>query len=546
MHKEEMKSLDYREKVLEKMKSTEFDILVIGGGITGAGIARDAALRGYSVALIEKNDFGYGTSSGSSKIVHAGIRYLAQREYRLVREGSKERRRILDMAPHLSRPIQFILPAYSDMIFKKSRIRIGVWLYDILANFRNFTFHKIINAKDARSLLPSPLREENFEGAVIYGDGLMDDARLTLEIILSAEEHGASVLNYCELIGIEDLKRTVNAVRVLDHIENVEFDIKTRVIALACGHWTDRVANMFDPSIPKRIRPTKGIHIITRKIYDKDYVLGLPIKDRRVFFVVPFGEYNLIGTTDTDYTDDSDYVPVNAEDVEYLINAINFLFPGALHKEDVISAYSGVRPLVISPNAKSESDVSRNHEIFVVKPNVYAIAGGKFITYRVMAKDIVDRLSNLLGKKGKCITEKVPLFGWPLIKRKHWDNWVTIALENLTIRYQLPKDIALHLLRYGKNYIHVCELIDSNPLLSERISEDRPYVLAEINYYLKYEKAVSLNDVMLRRTQLQLSSKQGLDCVERVAKHMAKILGWSSDKIYKEVAAYKNVLVWKS
>ncbi|MFX1284366.1 MAG: glycerol-3-phosphate dehydrogenase/oxidase [Promethearchaeota archaeon] len=542
----EIDLLNYREQTIEKMKAEEFDILVIGGGISGAGIVRDAVLRGYTVALIEKNDFGYGTSSGSSKILHAGIRYLAQKEYRLVREGSLERNRIIEMAPHLSRPIQFILPAYSDTIFKKSKLRKGVWVYDLLANFRNYTFHKILNVEKAQTLLPSPLREENFQGAVLYGDGLMDDARLTLDVILSAEEHGSHVLNYCEAISFnKNSEGTVKGVNVRDKLDNKEFEITARTIVLACGPWTDLVVQNLDPSVPKRVRPTKGIHIITRRIYKKDYVLGLPIRDGRIFFICPFGKYNLIGTTDTDYKEDYDFVPVLEEDIEYLIEATNFLFPDILKREDIVSAYSGIRPLIVSPNVKSESDVSRKHEIFRIKPNVFAITGGKYTTFRSMAKELVDQFAEVLGKKSKCRTDKVPLYGWISTKGKHWDNWVTIAMEDLTIRYQFSKDIARHLLRYGKNYPQVCEQVELNPLLRERISKNRPYILAEVDYYIKHEKAVTLNDIMFRRTQLQLSEEQGLDCVESIANRMAEILEWSSEKKNEEITKYKESLVWK-
>ncbi|MFX0185042.1 MAG: glycerol-3-phosphate dehydrogenase/oxidase [Candidatus Hodarchaeota archaeon] len=546
MSNRETDVLDYRKITIDKMKAEEFDILIIGGGITGAGIARDAALRGHSVALVEKNDFGYGTSSGSSKIVHAGIRYLGQKEFRLVREGSVERKKILEMTPHLTRPIQFVLPLYTDTKYPKSRIRKAVWLYDLLAGFRNFTFHKILNPEKARSILPSPLREESFQGAAIYGDGQMDDARLTLDVILSAEEYGANVLNYCEAVSFQENKMgSIENVQLLDTMDNNKFELKARSIILACGHWTERIAKSIDPDAKIHIRPTQGIHIITKRFYDKDYALGLPIMDGRFFFILPFGKYNLVGTTDTDYNEDFDYVPVNAEDIDYLIDATNFLFPGVLQKEDVYSAYSGIRPLILSPTVKSESEVSRAHEIFAIKPNLCAIAGGKFTTYRAMAKDSVDYIEKVLGKKGKCRTHKVPLFGWISTKRKHWDNWATIAIENLIIRYRLPEDVARHLLRYGKNYLKICEELDKHPDLIERISENRLDILAEIDYAIKHEKALTLADIMLRRTQIQLSEHQGLDCVETVSRRMAYVLGWSVKKEKEEIESYKQALVWK-
>ncbi|MHA2244032.1 MAG: glycerol-3-phosphate dehydrogenase/oxidase [Candidatus Hodarchaeales archaeon] len=547
MQRNETDLLDYRKETIEKLKVEEYDVLVVGGGITGAGIARDAAIRGYSVALIEKNDFGFGTSSGSSKIVHAGIRYIGQKEFRLVREGSVERKKMLEMAPHLTRPIKFLLPMYSDTKYPKSRIRKAVWLYDLFAGFKNYTFHKMLTPEKARSLLPSPLREENFQGAALWGDGQMDDVRLALDVLLSAEECGAVVLNYCKAISFREKngEGIIEEVQALDKLKSKQFEIKARSVALACGHWTERVVKSIDPANAPRIRPTKGIHIITKQFYNKDYALGLPIMDGRIFFILPFGKYNLIGTTDTDYDEDYNHVSVNTEDIKYLIEATNFLFPGVLKIEDIYSAYSGVRPLLISPSAKSESDVSRNHEIFVIKPNLLAIAGGKYTTYRAMSKDLVDHLEKVLGRKGKCRTDKIPLHGWFSTKRKDWNNWATIAMENLIIRYKLPKDVAEHLLRYGKNYPKICEQVELNPLLRERISENRPYILAEIDNYIKYEKAVTLNDIMFRRTQLQLSEGQGLDCVERVTNHMAEILGWSSDKINEEIAKYKESLAWK-
>ena len=259
--------LNYRHETIQKMQTTEFDILVIGGGITGAGIARDATLRGYSVALVEKNDFGYGTSSGSSKMVHAGIRYVIQKEFRLVREGSVERKKILEMAPHLTRPIQFLIPLHSDLRTTKSGVRKLVWAYDILAGFRNYTFHKILSPEKARKILPKSLREENFQGGALYGDGVMDDARLTLDVILSAEEHGASVLNYCDVVTFnEDSSGVIETVTVRNNINNEKFQIKSRFLVIACGHWTDNIVRVIYPNTPQRIRPTKGIHIITKKL----------------------------------------------------------------------------------------------------------------------------------------------------------------------------------------------------------------------------------------------------------------------------------------
>ncbi|MHA2306331.1 MAG: glycerol-3-phosphate dehydrogenase/oxidase, partial [Candidatus Hodarchaeales archaeon] len=451
MTKNEMNPIESRNKTIKRMNAEEFDVVIIGGGINGAGIARDAILRGFSVALIEKNDIGYGTSSGSSKIVHAGLRYLAQKEFRLVREASIERKKILEMAPHITRPLEFLLPLYSDLNTSKSRIRLGVWLYDLLATFRNYTFHKIRNSEIGRNFLPNPIREENFQGIASYGDGQMDDVRFTLEVMLSAEKHGALVLNYCQAVNFnEDSQGNIESLIAIDNITNEKIQIKAKSFVIACGHWTDDIIQQINPSASKRIRQTKGIHLITKRFYNKDYAVVVPVQDGRIMFLVPFGKYQLVGTTDTDYSGNFDDIPVSTEDIEYVIKAVNYIFPNALRKEDVVSAYSGLRPLIISSDAGSESETSRKHEIFTIKPNVLAIAGGKFTTYRSMAKEMVDIISNQIDKKAKCKTDKVPLFGWLSTKRKYWKEWVIISKENMKIRYQLPDDVAEHLLRYGK------------------------------------------------------------------------------------------------
>ncbi|MHA1974726.1 MAG: glycerol-3-phosphate dehydrogenase/oxidase [Candidatus Hodarchaeales archaeon] len=537
--------LNYRNNIIQELSTQEFDLLVIGGGITGAGIARDATLRGLSVALIEKGDFGSGTSSGSSKLVHAGLRYVAQKEFKLVREASIERKKILEMAPHLTRPLQFLVPLHSDTRTTKSKMRLAVWIYDLMASFRNYTFHKLISKEKAKKLLPNPIREENYQGAALYGDGQMDDARLTLDVILSAEEHGAKVLNYCKAeMFNEGAEERIESIEAIDMTTRRKFKIKTKQVVLACGHWSDELSNKINSETPKHIHPSKGVHLITKRFYEKDYAVVVPVKDGRIIFLVPFGKYQLVGTTDTYYDGDLDYIPVTQQDVDYLIDAINYIFPGVLKKEDVVSAYSGLRPLVLSQSAKSESDVSRKHQIYEVKPNIFMIAGGKYTTYRAMAKEMVDRVSEKLDTKNACRTDKVPLFGWNSVSRKNWETWKLIAIEDMTLRYQLSDEIAQYLVSYGKNYKKICKLCEQDPELKNLISENRPYLMAEIDYSIQYEKVVHLQDFLLRRTQIQLSEEQGLDCVEKIANHMAKLLNWSSGEIKKEIEDYKSSLVW--
>ncbi|MHA2295995.1 MAG: glycerol-3-phosphate dehydrogenase [Candidatus Hodarchaeales archaeon] len=540
-----VKSLNYRLKTVEKIKEQEFDVLVIGGGITGAGIARDAQLRGYTVVLVEKEDFGFGTSSGSSKLVHAGLRYLSQKEFRLVRESSVERKRIIEMTPHLTRPLPFLVPLHSDTKLTKSKIRVALWLYDILAGFKNYGFHKLFGRKRAQELLPRNLRENNLQGVGYYFDGQMDDARLTLDVILSAQHHGCTVLNYAEVTRFSTIDDRVSSVTVKNHIEGGEFSIQAKTIIIATGHWNDNVIRMIDQDSPARIRPTKGIHIIVKRFYDQEKAVVVPVKDGRIIFIVPFGSYNLIGTTDTDYSGDLDQVPVIDEDVDYLVQAINEMFPGSFTISDVVSAYSGIRPLVQPDKSVSESDIPRTHRIDEILSNTYSIAGGKYTTYRQMAEDIVDRLEQLLGKKKPCRTKKTPYYGWNQVKRTKWDEWATKTKNRIVSKFGVDEDVANHLLRYGIHYPRICEMIASSTELKKRVSPSRPYILAEIDYFIKFEHTVTLNDTMLRRTQIQLSDNQGLDCVEVVAKRMGEVLGWSEDKIREEVKIYRDSLVWK-
>ena len=542
-----VKNHKYREPTIQKMSKTNYDILIIGGGITGAGIARDAALRGLTVALVEKDDFGYGTSSGSSKLVHAGIRYIGQKEFRLVREASIERKKILEMAPHITRPLKFLVPLHSDTILTKKKMRLAVWLYDLFANFRNYSFHRILGPEKAKMLLPNSIRETNFQGAAIYGEGKMDDARLTLEVMLSAEKAGADILNYCSA---EDFHlqspEGIDTVTMRDQTNKHVFTVQTKTLVLACGHWSDKMVQRIDPSSHSRVRPTKGVHLITKRFYNLDHAVVIPVEDGRIIFIVPFGQNLLVGTTDTDYVEDFDYIPVTKEDTNYLIDAVNFLFPGSLTEQDIISAYSGLRPLILSDPTKSESDVSRNHEIRMVRPNTFAIAGGKFTTYRTMAKEMVDKITKILGDKTKSTTDKVPLNGWISTKRQGWDAWSRIACENMMIRYNLSEQVSQHLLRYGDNYIKMLYEAKEDPQLMKVITNHRPYIFGEINYFVKYEKAITLRDVLFRRTQIQLSFEQGLDCIEAIAHHMGNLLGWSSEEIEKEISDYKKALVWKN
>lgn len=546
--------LKERRTIFENINHIKYDMIIIGGGISGAGIARDASLRGYKVLLIEKNDFGSGTSSGSSKLIHAGLRYLANKEFRLVRTASIERKKIVNMTPNISKPLKFLIPAYKDT-FPKNKARLAVWLYDLMAGFRNFGFHEIYSKKKALELFPESIRTENFQGAASYFDASMDDARITLENILSAESEGATVLNYCMA---ERIEYSENGVKVEIH-DKILDDIKeasAKVVISAVGVWTDILLQKIKDYVPEKnmIRSTKGIHLITEKFYHSESAVVIPTNDGRIIFVLPFGKYNCVGTTDTDYSNNLDYVPVEDNDVEYLINATNNLFGNILSKNMVVSAYSGLRPLIsISDTlnksdivSESESKVSRKHEIFKVKEHIWVIAGGKYTTFREMAKEILDKVEkDEFSTQHKCNTDKKPVWGWSDTNRSNWTNWAKLKTKEL-MNIGLSEESAHNLLKYGIKVDIIIEMIinDQTNILKTPIGQERAEILVEVDYCILYEKVWHLSDFMLYRTQLQLSKHQGMDCTEKIVERMAKLLHWDKKTQEYEILNYKKKLVW--
>lgn len=546
--------LKERKNVFNSISKQKFDIIVIGGGIIGAGIARDASLRGYKVLLIEKDDFGSGTSSGSSKLIHAGLRYLATKEFGLVRAASIERKKIVNMTPNISKPLKFIIPAYKDN-FPKNKARLAVWLYDIMAGFRNFGFHKIYSKKKALKLFPNTIRIENFQGAATYYDASMDDARITLENILSAESNGATVLNYCKAEKIELLENGAK-IKLNDYILNETIEVIGKVAISATGIWTDQILNNIVDYKHKgqTIRSTKGIHLITEKFFHSDSAVVIPTNDDRIIFVLPFGKYNCIGTTDTDYVGNLDYVQVTDEDVMYLIDATKNLFGDILTKDMIVSAYSGLRPLIESfdknnkneNNKKTASKVSRKHEIFKINNHFWAIAGGKYTTFREMSKEIVDKIEKeTFLTKNKCLTDKQPLWGWSYLNRSKWEIWSKKKIIEL-INIGISEESAQHLLRYGIKVDTLIEMIkkDKSNTLKNPIIEGREEILVEVDYSILYEKVWNLSDFMLYRTQLQLSKNQGKDCVDIIVERMAQLLNWDRNTQEVEKLNYKKKLVW--
>ncbi len=540
-----------RKSLINKLKTEEFDLLIIGSGITGAGIAWDASLRGLKVAIIEKNDFGFGTSSGSSKLVHAGLRYLAYGEFKLVSQASRERQWMFKSCPHLTAPIPFFIPIYKKGKNTFFKMIFAGALYDICSRFKNTENHTFLNKDETLELAPN-LRSDMLKRSLYYWDGIMDDARVTLETILSAQKAGALTINYIKAIDFiydknNEQNNLIKGIFVEDVLTDDKFEIKAKVVVNATGPWTDEVLSNLKNQ-RKLLRTTKGIHIITKKLYEKNVVTVVTSDDKRSLYVIPFRKkYSLIGTTDTDYKGNLDFVPVTNEDIDYVIKSVNNDFPGSITKGDVISAYSGIRPLIISPKAKSETDTSRDFEIFETKHNLLTITGGKYTIFRLMAEKTVDKVLKIFQYKIKdypCSTKKAQLHGGEGITDML--DYLKKHVPPLIKKYGIPFDIIDHIIHtYGTSHKLIFSIIDKNPNLKERIAENRPHILAEIKHAIENEMCITLSDFMFRRTQLQLIDNQGLDCVEKVAEQMSKLLDWNEEEKKLQINNYKENLTWK-
>ena len=393
-----MTAEEARREKLQRIGTETFDVLVIGGGINGTGIAREAALRGLRTVLVEKGDFGSGTSSRSSKLVHGGFRYLESGDFSLVFEASRERdllRRRL--APHLVTPLRFFFPIYRGSPLPLWKLRVGLTLYDVLAAFRNIEHHRGVSRGDRQGVEPL-LREEGFLGGALYYDCFTDDGRLVLENALGAEESGAICLNYAVVESFEkDSEGLLEGavVRDLDGDGGV-IRLRARSVVNATGPWLDRVRALDDRAAKPVLRPTKGVHLVLprHRLGNRNAVVLHAVRDRRLFFVIPWDDHTIAGTTDTDYSGSPDAVRADTEDVEYLLESLNFYFPAAgLAERDVVSTFAGLRPLVAGTKPEAPSEVSREEELFESPSGLLSLGGGKLTTYRRVAIKVIDRVA---------------------------------------------------------------------------------------------------------------------------------------------------------
>jgi glycerol-3-phosphate dehydrogenase len=528
-----------REEALQAMADTELDVLVIGGGVVGAGSALDAATRGLSVGLVEARDFASGTSSRSSKLIHGGLRYLEMLDFRLVAEALAERGLLIEtLAPHLVRPVPFLYPL-KHRGWERLYAGSGVALYDTLSllsgRSRGVPHHRHLTRRGALRVMPS-LRKDSLVGALQYYDGQVDDARHTLFIARTAAAYGAHVANRARVTGLlREGERVVGAV-VHDQESGASIRIRAQQVVNATGVWTDDTQSFAGERGQFHVRASKGIHLVV----PRDRIRGdsglILRTEKSVLFVIPWGRHWIIGTTDTDWSLDKAHPAASAADIDYLLEHVNSVLKEPLTHEDVEGVYAGLRPL-LSGESESTSKLSREHAVAHTVPGLVVVAGGKYTTYRVMARDAVDEAVRAIDAKVPAsVTESIPLLGaegFAAMKN---------ARHLLAQRYGVHVARVEHLLgRFGSLATEVLDLVADDPTLGEPLAGASDYLRAEIVYAASHEGARHLDDLLARRTRISIETfDRGIGAMEEAARLAAPVLGWSDAQVTREVEHYRK------
>jgi glycerol-3-phosphate dehydrogenase len=541
-----------RDRALGAMQEDPFDVVVVGGGITGAGVALDAASRGYSVALVERGDFGQGTSSRSSKMVHGGLRYLQNFDLGLVREALLERQLLVRLAPHLVYPTPFLVPALGGE--RKNRaIGIGLNMYDVMATSRigrgrsqrnehreeaeywSPDRHRTISGEEAAELIPA-LEPMDPSSAYLFYDCQTDDARLVLTVLGEAERFGAVIVNGAEVTEVLEDGGQAAGVAFTEADSGERIEVRADNVVNATGVWADQIRPgelLTEEEIPN-IRPSRGSHV-TLSTEDLDIGTAaciVPAGSDRTIFALPWYGRVLVGTTDNDYEGDIDHVPASGNDVEYLLNALNAYFGTSVGPADLTGAYAGVRPLISSGDPKKSVDISRKAELYETSSGMLTITGGKLTTFRRMAAQVVDRIVEREGREAECRTDDIPL-------------GMTARPDDLETRVELPEGTADQLaFRYGHAARAVLDLCEERSELAEPIVPGHPDLMAEVVIAARHEQARSISDVLLRRTRLGLVAEPGLRDGERVRAVAAALgdeLGWNASRVSDETEAWSRV-----
>lgn len=544
-----------RDQNLRRLENETFDLAIIGGGITGAGVARDAASRGMKVALVEAKDFAIGTSSRSSKLIHGGIRYLENLEFGLVFEALSERRLLFEIAPHLVHPLRFVLPLYKDSRVGMLKMGLGMWLYDALSMFEAPELHERLTPEESIERLPL-LQGQDLVGSYVYSDAYMDDDRLTIETMRSAAMFGAVCVNYASADDAELVEGQLHSIGCKDHISGRQFRLRARHFVSTVGPWTDKVASRLLGEWRKILRPSKGVHLTfdRKRLPLHQAIVMAADKDKRIVFGIPRHEMIIIGTTDTDYSGDPYDVSTTSDDVRYLLKIAEEYFPGAkLTASDIIASYAGVRPLV-DDGATTESKTSREHVILKDPRNVTFVAGGKYTTYRRMAEQTMEAaLSNFSIEDqvrfGRNDTKKAlnPLataekIDAGLRAARHWAHETGLG----------ESQVALLMERHGEEALSMMETLQaasSGVDMKNQTLDERLWGL-EARHAIRHTMCLSLVDFYVRRSPLFLArTDHGLPLIASISRVFASEYGWSDSRRHAEMVAVQTYvrqeLDWK-
>lgn len=533
-----------RAKSLRALAEQRFDVIVVGGGITGAGVARDAALRGLSVALVERRDFASGTSSRSSKLIHGGLRYLQQGDVGLVREAATERYAVRKLAPHLARPVQMLVPARSRASYAK--LSVGLWTYDRLAGVSDDERYRMLSKPETLALEPR-LRADRIYGAGLYYEYLTDDARLVIEVMKSAAALGVVIANYAEVEDFVIENDQVRGVEIRDQLSGDTFTARGGVVINAAGPWVDAVRLLSEPGDKPRLRLTKGIHLcVPTERIGLSRIVVMNARDKRGVFAIPRGAVTYLGTTDTDYPRPEDYPSISQDDVDYLLDAANRTFDVDLPlvTEDIVGAWAGLRPL-LHQEGKKPSELSRKDEIMIGAGGLISIAGGKLTTFRRMSERVVDlACERLPAHAGKPPPRKGTSQDALLGSGATGDD-VTAFAARLQARWpRVQGDVVDRLVAlYGSNAERLVDGIAADPVLAERFAPHLPVTRAEVEYAVREEMALTLEDFMERRSRLLLwQPDNGLSAAAGVAGAMAAVLDWDAVRVRDECARYRALV----
>ena len=526
---------EQRANDLARLGKEHFDVLVIGGGINGVGVALDAVTRGLNVALVESDDFASGTSSRSSKLIHGGLRYLEQYDFKLVREALHERELLVSsLAPHLVKPVAFLYPL-QEKVKERTYVGAGLALYDALRGFkRALPGHKHLSQKTITEIAPS-LRTDVITGAIRYFDAQVDDARHTMMIARTAKRHGAAIVTQASVDSLIKKNKRVTGAVVIDSLSKKKISVKASTVIMCAGVWSDELHKKFGIEPGYEVKMSKGVHITLPGDAIKAHE-GVIIKTAvSVLFIIPWKDQWMIGTTDTEYLGDPNAPLADRSDVQYIIDQANRVLSPRISIDQVIGVFAGLRPLVANKKATDTTKLSREHTVDRPVPGFVSLAGGKYTTYRVMAKDAVDMATNDITKlTSESITAKLPIIGA--------DGYfaLTQQVEMLAAKYNLKQETITHLLnRYGSDISDILDLIEEDRKLAAPLTRALPYLKAEIIYAVTSEGAHSVCDVLERRTRIWFEAENfGEDLAPAVADLIAPYLGCKAAQKKQSIAAY--------